>query len=124
MRSTLLLVIVFSVQAHASRVIDATNLNTDLADNLGFDVIKTKDKFGLTIELKGPSELDGSCKPLAAGHFVIKNDEEVSAFIGSAHPSEPQSISFIADVNNTELVAFIDYQCESTSKRYTVSSNE
>lgn len=124
MRSLLLLVIVISFQTHATRVIEATALISDLANELGFEVIRTKDKSGLTIELKGPSKLLNSCKPLATGHFIIVNNNEIAAFVSSANPSAPKSTSFIASISNHELVTFIDYQCENTAKRYTVSSND
>tara|TARA_E500000081_G_scaffold151656_1_gene182319 strand:+ start:2584 stop:2982 length:399 start_codon:yes stop_codon:yes gene_type:complete len=124
MKIILLFAMFFSVYAQASQPIEATELTDEMAKELGFDVNKTKDKFGLTIELKGPSSFGSSCKPLAVGHFVIENEEEVSAFIGSAHPEIPQNMSFLAEKDGMRLVVFIDYQCDNTAKRFTVSSND
>ena len=54
----------------------------------------------------------------------FENEEEVSAFIGSAHPEIPQNMSFLAEKDGMRLVVFIDYQCDNTAKRFTVSSND
>ncbi|MFT6928298.1 MAG: hypothetical protein ACJAZP_003949, partial [Psychromonas sp.] len=121
MKFLLFLAIIFSVYAQASRPIKATQLTDELANELGFEVNKTEDKFGLTIELKGPNLFGDSCEPLAVGHFVIEDKEEVSAFIGSAHPETPQTVSFLATKGSMSLVVFIDYQCENMAKRFTVS---
>jgi hypothetical protein len=124
MKYRFLFALFFAFNTQASPPIEATKLDDLLAAELGFSINKTQDKFGLTIELKGPKIFGDSCKPLAAGHFIVKDDKEVSAFINSAHPKEPESISFIAEPNKANLIVFIDYQCNGEAKRFIVSSNE
>ena len=124
MKYILFLAIFITLQSEASMPMEETKLNEKLASELGFKFKKTQDKFGLTIELKGPSMFGDSCTPLAAGHFVVKEHEELSAFINSAHAKEPEFISYISDKLEATLIVFIDYECSSEAKRFTVSSNE
>jgi hypothetical protein len=124
MRYLLLLTLLIVSSPYASMIITSTELNEQMASDLGFEFKKTLDKSGLTLELKGPKMFGDSCTPLASGHFVVQNGKELSAFINSAHPEEPQSIAFIAEGVEANLIVFMDYECENDAKRFTVSSNE
>lgn len=111
-----------SLGSNASPPIESVVIDDDVAKNLGFIINVETDKEATTLNLTGPSEING-CTAQRAGNFITDSGKDISGYLGDvAKGNPPSSLGYVRNGKGLKMIVFIDYICpngrNSESRRY------
>lgn len=111
-----------SLGSKASAPIESVLIDDDVAKNFGFIISVKTDKEATTLDLTGPSEING-CAAQRAGNFITDSGKDISGYLGNVSKvNPPSSFGYIRNGKGYKMLVFIDYICpngrNSESRRY------
>lgn len=111
-----------SLGSNASPPIESVVIDDDVAKSLGFITSVETDEEATTLNLTGPSEING-CTAQRAGNFITDSGKDISGYVGNvSKENSPSILGYVRNGKDVKMIVFIDYICpnrrNSESRRY------
>ena len=84
-------------------------IDDDVAKNLGFITSVETDEEATTLNLTGPSEING-CTAQRAGNFITDSGKDISGYVGNvAKENSPSILGYVRNGKVAKMIVFIDF---------------